>query len=456
MYLKKKNKNWNTKAVTAITLFSTAMGSGCGSSSSSDSGLSDVSLSSIPSASTMVKTNSSSAFLDRMGNGSFAVSGTAPVVTDLKANVDAYFFGGLIAEINAAGSLTQEQKSTYSNKFFGQTDGGPSGQGGCFMAQSVGEAFGRMLEAGTSQCYMKNAAKAGSGVTFKDGSTSGIESVFNPGDKDKLVKINVSNMQEGNSGEKASMDVFIKVYKKDTNYKVDLYFCANGSVNGYENVTVNKDNGTFTASSYHSDQGGKGLSTVTAALKKSGSDYVFDESKDRISESQFTGSWGKFKSYVKIDKDNYIESKMYGTGDYGTNKTYVKAQFGIKDGLSGIKGLQFLQAGFKGAWSNGNNTNTGSGAVEWRNTAYASSTSNSLKTNYADKADLSDAWYAVPSPSQDLSAYSCSATPDQEIVMDFSKSTVQAIQTICEKERFNDYDMCNSSSIQSAMSKLWQ
>jgi len=138
---------------------------GCGSSSSSPSlGSSLSGLDQLPSASQMLGSSSGSSVsygvlknpMPGM-NIALQVSGTPPKLKELDTtNVDTYFWNGLVAAINTAGTATSSQ----ANQFWGSVNGGPAGHGGCFMAQSVGESFGRILQSATSQCYMKRMPAA--------------------------------------------------------------------------------------------------------------------------------------------------------------------------------------------------------------------------------------------------------------------------------------------------------
>jgi hypothetical protein len=423
---------------------------GCGSSdsASTSAALSSVGLSQLPSAASMVSQNSSSSAVigDRDGVG-YSVTGTAPLVSALKANADTYFWNGLVATIN--GKNVNAITTAERNQFWGGVNGGPGGQGACAMAQSVGESFGRMIESGGSLCYMKNIPKLASfSVTGGDKST-----MFDQTAADKLVKI-VAKM-----GPSQTQDVFIKVYGSDSVtsniYKVGLYFCQSGSVTGVENIEVNKTTGTYSASNYHNESSGKGKMNVTAFLKQNADGTIsFDASKDRTASSTFSGTWGKFKADLTITGSNQIFTKMYNTSSSWTNKTYSIANFSG----SGISGLRFLEAGFKNYSSDGgSNVNSYSGATEWQNTYYAASTTNALKTQ-AEAMDLnSDSFFSsISDPSSDVSAYSCTATPDMTADLDFSIPAIATIQTTCDSEKFSDYDMCWNNSVSSAMNKVFQ
>src|SRR4051812_4150039 len=102
--------NRSKLAVTAICSLTAA---GCGSSSSTSASLGSVGLSTLPSVSGMIKTNGSSASLT--GGSSYAVTGTAPLVSALKASADTYFWNGLIATLNAtnANAITSAQRNKF-------------------------------------------------------------------------------------------------------------------------------------------------------------------------------------------------------------------------------------------------------------------------------------------------------------------------------------------------------
>jgi hypothetical protein len=427
---------------------------GCGGGG----GASVSSLSQLPDPQGMVSTSSSTTGLSRA-----TVSGTAPLITALKADADTDFWNGLIAQINDASfsSLDTETKRTKARQFWGGQVSGPSGQGGCFMAQNVGQVFGRMLESGTSACYMKNMPSASSGVTITPTPSGGASNLFAQQADDVLVKVSIS----GSGGDEHQPEqVFIKVYgsKNVTSdvYKAQLYFCASGAVNGTEIWEVNKSTMAYTASSIHKDSDQAKFSSSTSATLKAGSGDAleFDTSKDRtVSMNGKFGTDG-FAAKITITSDNLIYSLMnhYNSGGGGgafVDKNSSVAEFSGTD----VNSVRFLAGGFSGLQKFGSfDSRTYSGALEWRDTYYMSidPASSSLYTKAAATDLSTDSFFtSLADPSVDFSGLSCDVTPDYTVTMDFSNSVVAAIRTSCEgkaKVKGSDNDYCWAGAVQQA------
>lgn len=455
----------NFKRQTAFTLSSSVFmivmaSAGCGKSNGTgtDSGnLSNANLTKIPGANTMVGSSSTSSSsrikspiknIGKIDGSNLAVSGTPPLVTALKDGADQYFWNGLVSTIVSANSATAAQKT----QFWGGTAGGPGGQGACYMAQSVGEAFGRILDAATSACYMRKMTQATSGVTVTGTKQS---SVFDQTIDDKIVKVLVRGMtMEGQAVD--DMNIFIRVKGRNTigseTYRVELTMCngTSSTVTGTDILELSKVSGLFTASSSHNSGGFGGTSTLTAHLTGSSDGRItFDTNRPRQAVSHFGGSWGVFKSDVTITADSKIYTKMRNSGTNYSNKSYSVSSF---SGTS-MASLRFREAGYKGTSTYGASTQTFAGATEWNSTYYQAVASSDLLTE-ANLIDLNTESFftgTLSAPAQaDLSVYSCTVTPDVTVEMDFANSAVAAIQTACEGERFAAYSMCNSSAIQGA------
>lgn len=422
----------------------------------------------LPSVSAMVTTNaaSSSALAGRIGTVA-AVSGTAPLLVDLGSGtaVDTYFFNGLVSTINTAQAATQAQ----ANQFFGQdTNGGPSGQGGCMMAQSVGENLGRMLQSGTTACYMKNIPNAATGVTIT-GSTK--DQVFVQTDADKHVKISVSGNDGGGGGGGGgeggggggSMDVHIIVAGKtkvgSDVYQANLYFCQGGNVRSKESLTVNRTTGEYTSTSEGSESGMTHRESVKAYLKVgSDSKITFDASKSRTAIAMGTGTWGTFKGEMEITADDIIKAKRYNSSTWndqsGVDKNYSITSFSGTN----LKSLRFLEGAFKGANKWGSySENTYSGATEFQDSFYKAVATSSMKTeveafNFASDSFFTDTTVSAP----DFTGLDCTATGDIQLTMDFADSAVSAIREKCEADRFENYNMCYNETTQAAQNYVFQ
>ncbi|MEK6706255.1 MAG: hypothetical protein AABZ06_10745 [Bdellovibrionota bacterium] len=457
-------KNYVKYCLSIMAVTALVVASGCAKATDAVSAATaGVDLSDLPNASDMVKTNTSSsnARVDlsqfRIGasiGDIFAVSGTPPILSQINDNnADTYFWNGLVATFNQQNyNPTQSEKQ----QFWGGADGGPGGGGACYMSQSVAQSFGRMLEAGTSLCYMRNMPTATSGVTL-DTAIAAAE-LFSQQADDKIVKVAASMPGEG------TMHVFIKVFGSNTVtsdvYKVRLWFCQNGVSDGSEEVSVNTASGVYSASSEHSGQWGTGKSTISAYLKQNTAGaFVFDSSKSRTADSHFQGDWGTFKGNVTITSDDKIYAKMLNKNSYNNtewiNKNYTVASFSG----SNLADLRFLAGGFKGASSGtGYSENSYSGGTEFQNTHYVATNTSTLKTE-AELLDFTtDSYYAsITSPSIDVSSNDCSATPNINVTMDFADAAVAAISAKCEGEKLlENMNYCNSAAVQAAQQKTWQ
>ncbi len=445
----------------------------CGSSSTSASlSTALAGLDSLPSVASMVKGSGVNGTYANLESHSFAnypislhVSGIPPLLTEItSAKVDTYFWNGLINTIKntSAANITDEMR----NKFYGGVTGGPGGHGTCFQAQSVGESFDRMIEAGTSMCYMRKVPKAATGVTISAGTA---RDLFAQTADDKVVKVAVTGDPHGDNS-----DVWIKVYGSGSagaNYNVDLWFCDGSTVRGYEKILINKETGVFSATHTGKDtwDGSSYVfqSTVSAALTV-GADgsVVFDTSKDRTADAYFgkvggSGSdSGVYKGRVVVNDKDWIYAKRYNkysfTDHNNTAQTSIDKNYSIS-AFSGdsLKKLRFLQAAFKGYGSWGNDSHSYSGASEYQDTHYVAIASSDLKTE-ADTMNFStDTFYtSLAAPTYDASAHSCSATPTHTVSINMADAAMLAVSTECEAERFRDYNMCWTSDIQAAQRKI--
>lgn len=464
---------------TPIMLAASALMPACGSSSSSGSSTSSDSISSIlsglnqiPSSSSMASTNSSSSSKDQIRGHILAESGTPPAVTSLgSANVDQYFYDGLIAKITSSSwsSEGSSQQQADAASFWGQTDGGASGQGGCNMVAGLAQSFGQLLSNTNSTCYMKGIPSASGGVTISSGTAS---QVFAQGAKDKLVEVQIKNMTQTNNGQSqtVNMNVFITIPGTKTVtsnvYQAHLYMCGGSSSQAMQDevITIKKSTGAFTDVSNQSSGGGNSsYSSVSATLKNSSGSIAFDVTQPRIVDSfNNQGQNGIFKSHVEIDGNNSITTKSYSSGSFGSNENYTIADFSG----SSLKDLAFLQGGFAGYTNcancpSGNQTNTFKGGVEYRNTFYAAAPSNSLATQVASENFSSDSYFqSLTPPSFDFTQDNCSATPNITVTADFSNAALVAVQNTCEGDTnmltSDIWDMCQIDSINTAMQDIMQ
>ncbi|MBI3535095.1 MAG: hypothetical protein HY072_06385 [Deltaproteobacteria bacterium] len=413
---------------------------GCGKKTSdSSSGLSSVTLKNLPSISDMAKTNSAAALASF--DPYLAVSGTPPTLKSITdANADTYFWNGMVAAINTAGVASTSQK----DQFWGVVEAAIGGAGACYMSQATAKSFELMLEAGTSQCYMKKMPTVASGVTIDSGSPS---TLFDQQTADRVVKVTTSD----------GMIVFIKISGSDSVtadvYKASLWFCNGSTVDGYEVFEINKTTGVFTANNSHNDFSGKGTSSISASLKVGADGNItFDETKDRIAEALYTGDWGTFHGGVTINSANKIYTKMYNKFGTWTDKNYAVASF---SGTS-LSDLKFLAGGYKGESGDGVHNFNYSGGTEFQNTYYVATLTSALATEAGLMTFSTDSFYSsLTAPVFSSGSYSCSTTANINVTMDFSNAAVKAVQTECESDRLTNYSYCNSAAVQAAEALLW-
>lgn len=429
-------------------------------------------LNQLPSASNVVASSSTSAIRNAYGLRALSLQnavGTPPLLTSFESvsQVDAKFFDGAVAAINSPSfsSLSQAGKEALRDKFYGQVEGGPGGQGACMMAQSVGEAIGRMLESDITVCYLKNMPSA-EGVQISP-SLEDPSTLFAQQAEDRIVKVNISGYEGegGGSGEDHMPDaVFIQVsgtasVTEDV-YRVHLYFCQDGSVTGSETIEVNKANGLYTTESYENDEGGSGGSRMTGYVINNGSVLTFDPSRPR----EVSGGWrwsyqgekGVFKGNLVINPDSTIDALRYdewsGQGHSGVDRNYSKSAYSG----TGLSTLRFLHAAYKGLNNQSGEDETWSyaGDANWNeNVGYYQSGSNDFSAS-VNAYDFSAGFWDGNIQEGEMEG-DCSASPDYTVEMNFSLPSAQEVSQTCETDRFENYNMCWGSEIQQAQQALW-
>jgi len=258
---------------------------------------------------------------------------------------------------------------------------------------------------------------------------------------------------------RGSMNVYIKVFGTNSSsdaFKVLLYFCSARGITGYESIEVSRSNGTFTATSYHNEQSHTGNITVNASLKTVDGKQVFDASKDRTALANYKGSWGTYKGYVKISYDsalneNLIEAKRYNSFTFrgsGADKNYSISSF---SGTS-LSDLKFLEAAYKGiSVQNRGNSHSYSGQASFQNTHYKNISDIAFKDRVTSYDFSTDTFFTtLTDPTGDTAGLDCSAKGDVTVTMDFTNSAVMQVGQLCEKDRYDNYELCNSQSIQAA------
>jgi hypothetical protein len=444
----------------------------CGKKSSDDettttsSGLSAsaVSLSALPDLSKAMKSSSGTSLADL-----FAVAGTAPLMTELADTAtssgsckkwDKMFFNCAVSEVNAASSASATQRKALER--------------GEAICRNAAETANIMREfGGGSMCYMSNVPKLSTATVTVSQEGAGITAssyadMMKPTDKAKLVKV----MPTVNGSKQ--QDIFIDIpAASGSSLEFKLTYCASGEKQGEESILVDVNSGKMiTKNTYSHTQGGfSNLMTRTATLyiKKSGDDIAFDLTKDRTVEgsAKFQGSWGSNTNNYKIslDKDNYLTNMNYATQTFshggqtqtGTQKIWAKT---LISGDSGIA-LRMPEMGMAMVFTQGSNTFSPSGAVEWQTDTYADTTSSSLYTQAKAYAWGDSVFQSAPTaPTISLAAADCARTPDAIVSFKMDSTEGATVRTKCEADPNNKlqdmYQLCNNSDIQSARQKGFQ
>ena len=436
--------------LTTVALLSVfSMMSGC---SSGGGGLNINSLSSIPSTSQLVGGSSASAAaLSRYSRG-FNATGTPPLMSALGSSsaADQYFWNGLVADIkNSEISIDDNVRS----QFYGGVDAGPGGMGACQMVQSVGQAMEQITGNSGTLCYMKRIPNVAA-VTPQGSNPVAIgDDLFAQQSEDRWVKVEIRNMPGDDSG---SQDAFIRVMGSNNltgnKYQVKLHFCSEGTVNGSENILVDRDSALLTASSDNLENG-TGTSLVTAYLVEQDGVFIIDPARAREGTSTYSGDWGMFKGKILVDADGTVNGWSWNQGDHFNDKSHVRAS---TSGDS-YSELRFLDGAYKGASVGDLWTHNYSGATTFDTTHYKATTTGDLYT-FIQSYDLSaDSFFegTLTAPAVDTTGFSCDQEVDYVLDMDFAANTaLQDIETACESTRV-DYQMCWSGDVSTAQGMLW-
>lgn len=441
-------------AITVVTFGLVGCGSGSGSSTSStSSGTSVDSLTDIPSVSTLVNGGSSASSSESasLKSMSKAVTGTAPLLLSINSatTADTYFWGGLVATINSQGSATAQERTAFWN-----------GEGSCRMFQNAGMAFQNIQSAGSSLCYLQNVPNAAAGLTVVSGTVSSASAIFDKASSTRIIKATATNTPGEGGGQGESQDIFIKVYGSDTteasggNYAIDLWFCGQGSVGGYEKIRYNASTGVLSDTSADSNHGGSFASIVSGHLTTSSGQLVYDSTQTQSANFYFAQQDGssEFLGYVSTDSGRLI-SKSYNTGSFGGGPVQVFKSYVIADYEGDtMDTVRFTQGGFSVRSTFGSEGSFSfSGGSEYQTNVYASMGSGEL-VDLAAAIDFTDTIYsgATTDYTTIISAasdFSCSATADVVVAMDMS--LMPEVTTACENH-FENMNFCDGDTISTA------
>lgn len=471
-----KSRDSNKKAYGAILAM--ALVASCGDKdddTNADDGTSisslsgTINLSALPDAEGMVSANASSLRL--------APTGDIPKISELADNYDQYFFDGAIKKV-------LDENAAISDSIRESLDRGESV---CQNVGSVAQTFGEMRSG--SLCYMKQVPSLSSEtITLKKPSSSVTaenmkDTLFAKEEADKLVKVEVKAVYEGQS---MQQDIFIKVIGSKTagqKYQYEMYSCMEGQVHDSESATLDFDSGKFTLKlkGNYEEEGNSDSreATIEAFVKRDGDSLGWDLSKDRTISETFNHSseeWGGHYGSAKyiLDGDNYVTSFMSSSSTFtdpstgeegsGTMKLWSKASF------SGSKVLELKVGGL--AIKSENSHSFGgeqlesysvTGAVEWQNTSYKGTKDSDLFTQASNFSFKSDDIYSK-NPSEltvDLSSYKCSANADVIVAFDMTTPEAQKVEASCggSDEEWSTldklYSSCFGDKVQSARQKIW-
>ncbi len=442
--------------------------SGCGSGNSSTESsdtLTVNSLGSLPSVDEMlsVAASSSSSFSAKPSMSlstmrSNVVSGTPPVLSDInESNADAYFWNGLVADINLYVSSSGAQGSDPSdpevqNNFW-------EGEGSCRMASNVSQSLGNIAQAGTSSCYMSHAPDVLGTESILSGTVSSPSAVLDQEESNKLVKVQVSDPQQG------EQNIFIRVFGSSSSegsagYAADLWFCnPNGgsTPENFEQIRVNNSTGSMTFLSAGSHEGeATGVVQFAGNISvNSAGEVVFDPNAAQTANVYFSGSFGTFKGYMSVE-GSVLNTKNININEYQGN-SYTNEVFTISNISSNTSGdALFLEAGFG---FQGTNQDAHYGGTEYQDSRYVavnSGTLYDLVNNYDFSGDsfFTSAIDEATSLTSGVANYSCSESPDVVVAMDMSSAGMQSVQALCEVD-WETSNFCDSSSIQAARQAIF-
>lgn len=396
-------------------------------------------LSKLPSLANLARAKSSG------GASASTVSGTPPTlpaIAELSTIKELFWRTGVVDAV-ANSTANAGQCTEFLN---GSSDGESSGFSGCYLAQNVGYNFQNIVQSGTSLCYLKNMASQAlvdsNTVNVLAGSLPGgdIEQVLAPApSSERIVKVSAGGSY-----------IFIKIFSAADNaargnqFRYHLWFCDSPSLppTDFEKTTV-KLSGEFIANveGIH-DGNGQFASTVRAFLTSQNGSIVFDTSRDRSANSEYSASNMSFKSYLVIDGSNVIRSKSYDTFvGFEGRRSYSVSLF---SGTS-VSNLRLIAGAYKDKKDTPGNDY--SAEVEYRDPTYVSATGTVYGTMLSEVDIDTDTFYSAPaSVTVNTSEFSCSASADVELSFNLASSDGQAVQQTCEGERLDGMDFCNNDS----------
>lgn len=410
----------------------------------------------LPSFSAQVQSNRSKSTSTRRARNQALLP---PVLSSIAASPIKDLFWREINGVNVVDAINSSSADqNHCNEFYsGQQDGQSGGLGACHLAESVGYTYSNILQSGTSLCYMKNFPSqknlVAGAITVTSGAlpTGGIQNLFSPpsGALDRLVQVVPTGEedQEGGDEDRRSKEgkgnIFLQVGSQEKNkaadnlYSVVIWFCHEGEseVSGYNKVSISKALRLY--SEYGADdEFGKSFSSVEGFLSARGNSVVWDPSKTRRSSTVVSDEGGgQFKAEVEITANNLIKVKRVDNFSGSMGKGYIITKY------SGSKAsdLRFLS----GAFMDNHGGESFTEATQYKNSFYAVDTDSPL-LGPVQNEDLNSEFYTSGFDLDiDTSPYSCDATPDITVSLDFSVATLRESIRECETEQLGNMHFCH-------------
>lgn len=428
-----------------------------GSSSSDDGGGSSVatitSLGELPQTTSIFNAEASASVSVATSK---TAAGTPPLVRDITPTLaDTIFWDGLIALINGGEDVTQQIAEDFFN-----------GEGSCRMTQTTGYLIQELQMFGVSICYMQQMPDMSEGVTI-DQAPSGVtrENIFDKRDADLITQVNANNMPAGQGGQTGDQTIFIKVYGNDsttnaTDYWIDLWFCANGTANGYEEVRVDGADGSVAQASYHTEEEGNFYANFAGSLTAAADGTVIYDPSASQTATVYDNFYGIHNGQVSVVGNLLTGMEHAQELDQNQEVNATRKILGLSEftGTS-VDTLRFVQGGFAGEMVFGEGTDTFDGAIEYQNTLYENVGANGQYYSDVQNYDFSaNSFYsgtlAMPTePATTLQGFSCSETPDVIVTMDGSDAGVAAQAANCEST-FQDMNFCDNEDIGNARGQV--
>lgn len=428
----------------------------------------------LPSVSSQVSSlSTSSKFTISSNSISTAANGTPPALKAIPNSIVKDIFWRKVNGINVIDGLIAGLRGPeYCGEFFsGANDGQSGGLGACHLAESVGYSYSVIVDSGRSLCYVQNFPttknlKSG-GISVNSGAlpSDDIEKLFSPPSAEiaRVVKVNVVNSPPTVPGKnpKERRDdpetIFIEVPTASQNkaanniYQANLWFCSTeggGTPMGYDLISVSN---SLKLTNQHLGNGKsvKDSTIVNGFLVQKNNKLIWNDEKSRNASAinQRTGG-DSFRSDIEITSNNLIKLKRLDNFGASLGKSYIVTKYSGND----AENLRFL----KGAYNEVHNGNSKSGATEFRFPFYANDEKNAFSDDVQKVSLDSDFYNSGFEIDTDTSRFSCTATPDIELTMDLSNTTVKDSLGECLDGALQNMHFCHDDPDVSAAEAIFK